>query len=85
MGNNDITGFIMWKQKYPATKCYPSENWTWDLYLLDLMLSSLRYQGMCYVGDLRSLYGHALLVLAKWSKSKTNVVQEQKTIQGYIK
>ena len=37
--------------------------------------------GMCYLGDLRSAYGNALLALTKWSESKTEVVQEQKTIK----
>ena len=29
----------MCKQKIPATKCYPSVHWTWDLSHLDRMLS----------------------------------------------
>ena len=47
---------------------------------LDLMLSSLSYWGLCCLRDLRSSYGHALLVLTKLSKSKFEVVQDQKTI-----
>ena len=45
----------------------PQWNWTWDLSHLDLMLSSLTYWGMCYLEDLRSLCGHSLLVITKWS------------------
>ena len=56
-GNIGITG-DMWKQKKSATECYPSEHWTWDLCYLDVMLSSLGYWGMCYLGDLRSSYCH---------------------------
>ena len=81
--NIGITGFTMWKQKYLTTKCYRSEDWIWDISHLDVILSSLGAQGMSYLGDLRSLYGHALLVLTKWSESKIEVVQEQKTILGY--
>ena len=66
-GNFDITGFTTWKQKYSAIKCFPNEHWTWDLSHLDLLLSSLSYWGMCYLGDLRSAYDSALLVLTKWS------------------
>ena len=58
----------------------PSELWTLDLSHLDLVLSSLSYIGICYSEDLRSLFGHALLVLAEWSKPKIELVQEQKTI-----
>ena len=45
-----------------------------------LMLFSLSHWGMCYLGDLRSAYGHALLVLAKLSRSvsKIEAVQRQK-------
>ena len=35
---------------------------------------------MSYLRDIRSLCDHALLVLTKWTKSKTEVEQEQKTI-----
>ena len=52
-GSIRITGFTTWKQKNPGTKCYPSEHWTWHISHLDLMLSSLSYWGMCYLGDLR--------------------------------
>ena len=45
------------------------------------MLSSLSYQGMCNLRDLSSVYGHALVILTKLSKSKIEVVQEQKTSQ----
>ena len=43
------------------------------------MLSSHSHWGMCYL-DLRYSYSHALLVLTKWSKSKIQVMQEQKPI-----
>ena len=73
-----IRGFTMWK---PVIKCYLCEHWTRDFSHLDLMLTTLSYWGMCYLGNLRSTgYGHAILVLIKWSKSKIEVVQEQKTI-----
>ena len=64
-------------KKNPATKCYPSEHWTRDLIHLDLMLSSPSSEVMCYLGDLRS-FMHALLVLTKWSKSKIEVVPDQR-------
>ena len=51
-----------------------------DLNHSGLMLSSPSHWGNCYLGELRSLYGHALLVLTKWSKFKIEVVQQQKTI-----
>ena len=74
-----------WKQKNPTIKCYPSEYWTWDLSYLRLMLCSLRHCSRCYLGDLRSAHGRALLVLTKLSKSSIEVVHEQKTIYGYSK
>ena len=43
------------------------------------MLYSLSQWGMCYLEDLRSSYGHALVVLTNWYKSKIEVMQEQKT------
>ena len=55
-------------KKYPATKCYNSEHWTQDLSHLDLMLSSLTHQGMCYIEDIRSSYVYALLVLTNSNK-----------------
>ena len=61
-------------------KIYPSEHWTQDISDLDLVLSYLSYRNMCYLGELRSPYGHALLVLTKWSKSTIQGVLEQKTI-----
>ena len=82
-GNISITGSITWKQKNPATKCYPSEHWFWDSNHLDLMLCFLSHWGTSYLGDLISAYG--VLVLTKWSKSKIEEVQEQKTILGYPK
>ena len=56
-----------------------------DLTHSGLMLSSLGHWCNCYLKELRSLNGHALLVLTKWSKSKIEVVQLQKTIKGYPK
>ena len=55
-------------KKYPAIKCYDSEHWTQDLNHLDLMLSSLTHQGMCYIENIRSSYVHALLVLTNSNK-----------------
>ena len=42
---------------------------------LDLMLSSLSYWGMCYLGNLTSSHGHAILVLTNWSKSKIEITR----------
>ena len=50
-GNIGIRGFTMWKQRNPAMKCHPSEHWTWDPSHSVLMLASLSYQDMCYLGD----------------------------------
>ena len=47
---------------------------------INLTLCSLSHWGMSYLGDLRFAYGHTLLILVKWSKSKIDVVQEQNTI-----
>ena len=37
---------LLHENKNPATKCYPSKYWTWDLRLSGLMLSSLSHPGM---------------------------------------
>ena len=37
---------------------------------------------MCYLRDLTSACGHALLVLTKWLKSQIEVMQEQKTMDA---
>ena len=53
IGNNDNNGiwsFTLFKQKNPATKCYSREYWAWDLSHSGLILSSLSYWGMCYLG-----------------------------------
>ena len=39
-------------KKNPATKCYQSDHWTWDLSHLDLMLSSLSFLDTCILEDL---------------------------------
>ena len=58
IGNNGNIGRRYYvKTKIRATTP-PHEYWIWDLSHLDLMLSSLSYQGMCYSGDLGSSYGH---------------------------
>ena len=61
----------------PATKMLA--QWALNLgpqpFGSDTLLWDIRY-----LGDLRSLYGHALLGLTKWFKSKIEMVQEQKTI-----
>ena len=56
-GNIGRTGFTTWKQKYPTTKCCPSEHWT------QAFTSSLSHRGMCYLEEIRWVHGHALLVL----------------------
>ena len=38
------------------------EHWTQDLNHLDLVLSSLWHRDMCYLGYLRLICGHSLLV-----------------------
>ena len=43
-GNNRIRDFTTWKlKKIPASKCYSSEDWTWDINHFYLMLYSLSY------------------------------------------
>ena len=58
---------IIWQQNVT-----PNEPLTWDLSHLDQILFSLSYKGMCYLRELRSLYGP--LVLTKGSKSKIKVM-----------
>ena len=66
-------------QKNPVTKCYPRRN----------RAQALRFQVQhapwwateaiaCKAKTLRSLYSHALLILTESSKSKNQVVHEQK-------
>ena len=80
-GNNaniGIGGFISWKQKISVTECYPS------IEPLDLwfqvqhapLYTNLAFA--CKTETVSSLYSHALLILAKSSKSKHQVVHEQK-------
>ena len=74
-----ITGLTMWKQKIQqqnitsvSIEHRPSAIWFWCSPLWDMC--------QIYLEDLRSTYDHALLILNKWSKSKIEVLQEQKTI-----
>ena len=70
-----IRGFISWKQKISVTKCYPSDYWT----IASPTCSSLHNLAFaCKTDTLSSLYSHALLILTKSSKSKHQVVHEQK-------
>ena len=71
-------------KKNPVTKCNPSKYWTWDLSYLDLVLFSLVYQGTCYLGDLRNLYGRALLVLneLKWCRNMERQFQNIQSSTG---
>ena len=69
-GNNaniGIRGFISWKQKISVTKFHVQHA---PLY------TNLAFA--CKTETLGSLYSHALLILTKSSKSKNQVVHEQK-------
>ena len=69
VGNIVNRDFTTWKlKKISSNKILPSEHWTWDRSHLNLILSSLSYWGMCYLGVLRSLYLH--IIPTKWYKSK---------------
>ena len=78
-GNNaniGIRGFTMWKRKIPVTKYYlkwvlnPGLWWTLSF------LTNLTFA--CKTETLGFLYSHALLILTGSSKSKNQVVYEQK-------
>ena len=78
-GNNaniGIRGFISWKQKNSVTKCYPSEYWTTGPLIPSPLYTNLAFA--CKTETLSSLFSHALLTLTKSSKSKHQVVHEQK-------
>ena len=77
--NIGMRDFISWKQKNSVTKCCPSEYWT-----TGPLISSptcplyTNLSLVCKTETLSSLYSHALLILTKSSKSKHQVVHEQK-------
>ena len=63
--------FYYRKTKIPAIKCYPNEYWTWNLRHSGLMLSSLSYQGMYFLGILKLSFVPAALQSwrSKWLRS----------------
>ena len=68
-----------WKQKIPVTKSYPvsiEPLYLWFQVQHSLFWTNLSFS--CKAQTLGSLYSHALLILTNSSKSKNQVVHEQK-------
>ena len=75
-----IRSFKMGNQKIPVTKWYPPrENWTQDLWFqVQHSPFWVNLTFACKTETLGYLHSHALLILTKSSKSKNQVMHEQK-------